>query len=74
VCRNQGMFPHDRELCPIPNGARIAERLLACARLCRQIAAANVDADMALEFVRLADECTRTAAQVDSHAGGARLM
>jgi hypothetical protein len=43
--------------------ARIAERLLAHARLCRQVALECWNEDAASKLLRLADECTRAAEQ-----------
>lgn len=63
------MFPHDRAPCPVPNGSKIAERLLAHARLCRQIADAALSEEVAEEFGRLADECLRAAAALDPGSG-----
>ena len=62
------MSPHDRVPCPVPNAPKIAERLLAHARLCRQIAEAAIRDDVAQEFGRLADECLRVAAALDPDA------
>ncbi|HVZ54040.1 MAG TPA: hypothetical protein VG986_18870 [Pseudolabrys sp.] len=59
------MLPFDRVPSPVPNGSKIAERLLAHARLCRQIADAAVSEDVAQEFERLADECLRAAAELN---------
>ncbi len=63
------MSSHNRDRRPLPTGPRIAERLLACARLCRQIAEATENKDMAQDFGRLADDCTRMAVEIDPFAG-----
>jgi hypothetical protein len=68
------MFPDDRPSSPVLNGHRIAERLLAYARLCRQIAEATQNEDLALDFRRLADECRRVAANADPGRAGPRLI
>ena len=52
------LWPH------VSNSAKIAERLLAHARLCRQIAGASWNEDTAEELERLAAECTRAAAEI----------
>jgi hypothetical protein len=67
------MFLHARVPRPVPNGPGIAERLLAHARLCRQIAEATAREDLAQEFSRLADECTRAAEEVDPDGAGSRV-
>jgi len=59
------MLLHDRLPRPVPNGPGIAERLLAYARLCRQIAEATASKELAQKFARLADECARLAAEID---------
>jgi hypothetical protein len=46
--------------------SKIAERLLAHARLCRQIAGASWDETTAKELEQLADACTRAADRADS--------
>lgn len=64
----------NRTLMPVPGGSRIAERLLAHARLCRQIAAASQSDEMAQALGRLADECTQAAADVERENGGGDSM
>jgi len=49
----------------VPNASKIAERLLAHARLCRQIAEATWSEEVAQKLGRLADECTRAATKAD---------
>ena len=44
--------------------SKIADRLLAHARLCRQIAAESRSERVAFDLSRLADECSRVAADV----------
>lgn len=46
--------------------SKIAERLLAHARLCRQIAERTRNEDVAADLDRLADDCTQTAAELSS--------
>lgn len=58
------MPSHNRVLSPVPNAPKIAERLLAHARLCRQIAEATWSEEVAQKLGRLADECTQAAAEV----------
>jgi hypothetical protein len=54
---------------PVPvtvsNVSKIAERLRAHARLCRQIASASWNEEAAHQLTQLADECTRAAAEAD---------
>ena len=68
------MPSHERVSRPVPDGPKIAERLLAHARLCRQIAETTESEYLAQELVRLADECTRTAAEVDPDGAGSGTM
>ena len=49
---------------PVPNSSKIAERLLAHARLCRQIAEQAWSEEVAQKLGRLADECTRAANEI----------
>lgn len=49
----------------VSNASKIAERLRAHARLCRQIASASWNEESAQKLVRLADECARAAAEAD---------
>jgi len=44
--------------------ARIAERLLAHARLCREIALTSLNAEIAQKLTTLAEDCTRTAEEL----------
>jgi hypothetical protein len=46
----------------MPQSSKIAERLLAHARLCRNIADSSWNEAMAGKLERLADECVRAAA------------
>lgn len=73
ACTNASMSSHDRVSSPVPNERRIAERLLAHARLCRQIAEAAVSHEVAQAFGRLADECVRAAAEVDPDGAASRM-
>lgn len=45
--------------------SKIAERLRAHARLCRQIAEESWSEDVAVRLAELADECTQAAADAD---------
>jgi len=49
---------------PVPNTSLVAERLLAHARLCEQIAQASRNAETAEKLKRIAGECTRAAARM----------
>jgi hypothetical protein len=51
---------------PVANSSRIAERLRAHARLCRQIAEQSWSEEVAERLARLADECSRAAADAES--------
>jgi hypothetical protein len=62
------MSPHNPG--PAPTASKIAERLLAHARLCRQIAEATWSEDVAQKLGLMADECTRAAAEVYRDGGG----
>jgi len=53
---------------PVSTASKIAERLLAHARLCRQIAEETWSEDVAQKLDRIADECTRAAADIASEA------
>jgi hypothetical protein len=58
------MKPHapvNRRVSFVPNALRIAERLRAHARLCRQIAEVSWNEEVAGRLRRLADDCSRTA-------------
>jgi len=44
--------------------ARIAERLLAHAQLCREIALASLNAEIAAKLMTVAEDCTRTAEEL----------
>lgn len=46
----------------VADTSEIAQRLLAHARLCRQIAEVSWSEDVAVRLGRLADDCTRAAA------------
>ena len=60
------MFPLAKlTLVPVPQSSRMAERLHAHARLCRQIAGASWNEDTAKKLAQLADECTRAAARIE---------
>ncbi|MEI9804914.1 MAG: hypothetical protein WDN48_11220 [Pseudolabrys sp.] len=48
----------------MPQTSKIAERLLAHARLCREIAGASWNEETALSLMRMADRCERQAAGV----------
>jgi hypothetical protein len=50
---------------PVPNSWKIAERLLAHARLCRQIAEETSSEEVAAKLSELADKCARAAADID---------
>jgi hypothetical protein len=59
------MFPFAKlALVPAPQSAKIAERLLAHARLCRQIASASWNEETAKKLAQLADDCARAAANI----------
>lgn len=60
------MLLSNRMQSPVPNSSKIAERLLAHARLCRQIAEETWSEDVAQKLSRLADECARAAADIAS--------
>ena len=47
----------------MPDQSKLAERLLAHARLCRQIALESAHEDTRIELERLALECDRAAAR-----------
>ena len=48
--------------------SKIAERLLAHARLCRQIARESWNEDTAYKLAEMAEECTRAARSCDAMA------
>ena len=54
----------NREPRAVSHSAKIAERLLAHARLCRHIAEQSWSEETAHKLDRLADECARTAAEL----------
>jgi 3-methyladenine DNA glycosylase AlkC len=56
----------------VPNASKIAEHLLAHARLCRQIAEQSWNEQTAETLSRLADECTRAATDLDHDLDTAR--
>ena len=59
------MFPLAKlALLPASQSSRIAERLLANARLCRQIAGASWNEDTAKTLAQLADDCADAAAKI----------
>ena len=43
--------------------SKVAERLMVHARLCRQMAAASLDENVADKLLRMADECVAAAAE-----------
>ena len=51
---------------PVANSSKIAERLRAHARLCRQIAEQSWSEEVAGRLARLADECSRAAVDAES--------
>jgi hypothetical protein len=60
------MFPFAKlALLPAPQSSKIAERLLAHARLCRQIAGASWNEETAKTLAQLADDCARAAAKIE---------
>lgn len=52
-------------LVALPNGSKIAERLLAHAHLFRAMACESWNEETAQQLVRKAEECTRAAAEVE---------
>jgi hypothetical protein len=52
----------------VSNASKIAERLRAHARLCRQIASASWSEEAAHKLTQMADECARAAAAADLEA------
>ncbi|MBI1203580.1 MAG: hypothetical protein GC182_13825 [Rhodopseudomonas sp.] len=52
-------------LVALPNGSKIAERLLAHAHLFRAMASASWNEETAQRLVRKAEECTRAAAEAE---------
>ena len=50
--------------------SNVVDRLLAHARLCRQMANRTWDAQIAAELRKLAVECTRAAREAGREAGG----
>jgi hypothetical protein len=62
VCRHDVCMPsHTAWSHPVPNSSKIAERLRAHARLCRQIAAQSWNQEVAERLEELAEECSRAA-------------
>jgi hypothetical protein len=57
-------MPMNREPRAVSHAAKIAERLLAHARLCRHIAEQAWSEETAHKLGTLADECTRAAAEL----------
>jgi hypothetical protein len=49
----------------VSNASKIAERLRAHARLCRQIASVSWSEESAQKLAQLADECSRAAVEAD---------
>ena len=49
----------------MPQTSKIAERLLAHARLCREIAGASWNEETALKFGQMAETCERQATAID---------
>jgi hypothetical protein len=56
----------NRAQLPAPNSSAVAERLLAHARLCEHAAQECWDEETAAKLKRMAQECTRAAAQMAS--------
>jgi hypothetical protein len=54
----------------VSQSAIIAERLLAHARLCRDVADASCNEDTAAKLERLAEECARAAAEITPDLDG----
>ena len=54
----------DRPATPQTPGAKVAERLLVHARLCRQMACASLDEAIGEQLFKLASECVREAAEI----------
>ncbi len=59
------MMQTNPALVAMANASKIAERLRAHAKLCRQIASASWSEESAQELTRLAEECARAAAEAD---------
>jgi hypothetical protein len=57
-------------LAPVSHASKVAERLLAHARLCREIAGATWNEETAKKLERLADDCTRAATEIAPAPGG----
>ena len=59
------MFPLAKlALLPAPQSSRMAERLLAHARLCRDVAGASCNEDTVEKLAQLAEDCARAAAEI----------
>ncbi|HWK95265.1 MAG TPA: hypothetical protein VNR39_07565 [Pseudolabrys sp.] len=54
--------------------SKIAERLMAHARLCRKLAAASLDENVGANFMRMADECLQAATGTISPAPAPRAI
>ena len=48
----------------MPPPSKVAERLLAHARLCRKFASASLDENIGAQFLELADKCAHEAVEV----------
>ena len=49
---------------PVPHMSKVAGRLLAHARLCRQMACASINEDLGEKLLSMADRCVREAAVI----------
>lgn len=49
---------------PAPHKSKVAERLLAHARLCRQMACASIDEALGEQLLNMAEQCVAEAAAV----------
>jgi Leu/Phe-tRNA-protein transferase len=58
----------------VPHASKVAERLRAHARLCRQIAEQTWSEEISQKFRRIADDCTRAAAEADGEDGRDRSI
>lgn len=58
----------------VPPASKVAERLRAHARLCRQIAEQTWSEEIGQKFRRIADDCTRAATQADGEDSRDRPM
>lgn len=48
---------------PAPHRSKVAERLLAHARLCRQMACASLDESLGEQLLKMAEKCVAEAAE-----------